>query len=211
MHGLSALTAAGRQKVCALAAQWRRERWPIVCLQETWLCPISQTAVEQALHSAAAGAFRAPYTAFWAHCARRAPVGAGAADGGEDHASPAPAPSPLASPMDDPSPAPLQPSRPGPPHGQGVGRRRTTGGVGILIDSGLLASGVVRLLGEPERHASGRIISVRLAWEGHTFTLCCVYLLRMGLCTCWKRDEKTVAEKTDAAVRLAGIQRGLCT
>jgi hypothetical protein len=48
--------------------------------------------------------------------------------------------------------------------------------VGILVDSGLLERGVVQLLGEPQRHASGRLVSVRLAWEGHAFTLCCVYL-----------------------------------
>ena len=48
--------------------------------------------------------------------------------------------------------------------------------MGILVDSSLLERGVVQLLGEPKRHASGRMVSVRLAWEGHAFTLCCVYL-----------------------------------
>ena len=174
VRGLSALSSAGRDKVCALHAQWRRLRWPIVCVQETWLCGLSQTAVERVLHSAATGAFVAPYTAFWAHCAQRAPAGAGGGDEGGDSPSLSLASPPSDSPSQAPPPA-SQPPRQGAPSPPAAGGRRTAG-VGILIDSGLLASGVVQLLGEPERHASGRIISVRLAWEGHKFTLCCVYL-----------------------------------
>lgn len=53
---------------------------------------------------------------------------------------------------------------------------RPRAGVGILVSSSLLASGQLAIIGDPVRHDSGRFISLRLAWAGHTFTLCCVYL-----------------------------------
>ena len=169
--------------MCALAKAWLVQRWPIVCVQETWLCPQTQYAVELALSTTARQMFRSPYQAFWSHCSRaEAEQAGGEAEGGGVGGAPAgdaspsqpsmtpPVPSPVAD-----SPSPSQPSLPQSPQSPVAGARRSAG-VGILVDSSLLEQGVLQLLAEPQRHASGRIISMRLAWEGHAFTLCCVYL-----------------------------------
>ena len=160
--------------MCALAKEWLTQRWPVVCVQETWLCPQSQYVAEAALSSTARQMFWAPYTAFWAHCSRAQRQAGEGGEMGEGGASSQEAsPGQAASPMASASPASAQlGSQPGLPAPQG----RSSAGVGILVDSGLLERGVLQLVGEPQRHASGRFISLRMAWEGHTFTLCCVYL-----------------------------------
>lgn len=161
VRSLSASTAGGRAKVCALAKEWLCQRWAIVCVQETWLCPQTQYAAELALSGTARDMARAPYTA---RGRLGRPGGRRAGQGRRRWAATRARVPPLA-----PWAPPLCPAcRPRRSRGRSLSRARNQRG-----GPPVWASWWTRASWSGEWCS---LVSVRLAWEGHAFTLCCVYL-----------------------------------